>query len=150
MIGFIISITVLLFNFQQDSSSFYAIYKIYCKKYYTCMNNNNANLSTKMLFSVRMSTLYWKRFFDIFHFCFFLASFWTCLTRMSLRSSTRQEHTYSNFRVEKIYIRRWTRERVHECLRNVIPCVLYFLHLTLCPRSSCENNSSHLVIYLFT
>ena len=83
-------------------------------------------------------------------FVFFLASFWTCLTRMSLRSSTRQEHTYSNFRVEKIYIRRWTRERVHECLRNVIPCVLYFLHLTLCPRSSCENNSSHLVIYLFT
>ena len=88
-----------------------------------------------MFFSVRMSKLHWIRFFDIFHlFCFF-REFWTSLTRMSLRSSTRQEHTYSTL-VEKIYTT--TRERVHECLRNVIPCVLYFLRVTLCPASSWE------------
>ena len=104
-------------------------------KYYTCKYENIkiGSLKCSSLFACLSYTEYDSSIFSTF-FVFF-REFWTSLTRMSLRSRTRQEHTYSTL-VEKIYTT--TRERVHECLRNVIPCVLYFLRVTLCPASCWE------------
>ena len=116
-------------------------------KYYTCKYENKKIGSQKCssLFACLSYTEYDSSIFSTFFVVF--REFWTSLTRMSLRSSTRQEHTYSTL-VEKIYT---TNERKSAWVfKECHSLCSVFSSFDIMSYKQLRNNSSRLVIYLFT